>query len=757
MSYTDVFGGNLIFPSQLSYLMITTAVDVTLQWPTEQQITGDSVVADVMDVDTTAPSLNVDMPDARNTSTGNKATFNNRGANSFTVRDNTGGTIQQVLSGEQWVVVLTDNSTQAGIWTTFQLGGNAATPASASGLAGAGLKAISALLNQKIDSDIEAATPFTAVDGDRAKCLVYIAGAGTCNLPSPGVVGNDWFFMLHNGGSGTLNVLPPSGQIDSGASINLDPQDSCFIFTDGTDFFTVGLSSGSTIAFDFVSIPIPGSGDFVLSGANLNRIAYRFTGALTGNRRIVVPNTTQQYWVDNQTTNAFTLEIDTAAGAGIFVTQGQSLIVYCDGTDVINASSSTSIGFPITIGQGGTGATDAATALANLGGVATTFSLVAGDGMAGGGDLSSSPRTFDFDLTSIVSAAPAVGDFLAFEDIDNANVNRKATITDILALGFPGITIEDEGVPLATVADTLDFVGAGVVASGVGSTKTITISGGIVAASGAAGRMLRGDGAGEWADAGTLATLSAGGILGIGRVELTSGADVVTLAVIGGTCFLTSSGGVITDFQTDEDWRFLSGVIYLAETAIAPSQLGGFGALYSDGPHVTGLNPNTMMFRDDAGNDYRLDGLQRRATLADQSRTSDATPTSIANWSNFHVPPARRWKGRAVIWYDQNGGDITVVASYSQTPEEIGQFMWQAQDAAGVFDSDVGTDFETEIDITTMTNGQLSCLIWEFSFQSHDTLVGNLEILFSQASVSGAATTIREPSFFELAENDNIS
>jgi len=40
-----------------------------------------------------------------------------------------------------------------------------------------------------------------------------------------------------------------------------------------------------------------------------------------------------------------------------------------------------------------------------------------------------------------------------------------------------GVTVEDEGTPLATVADTLDFVGAGVVASGTGTTKTITISG----------------------------------------------------------------------------------------------------------------------------------------------------------------------------------------------------------------------------------------------------------------------------------------
>ena len=44
--------------------------------------------------------------------------------------------------------------------------------------------------------------------------------------------------------------------------------------------------------------------------------------------------------------------------------------------------------------------------------------------------------------------------------------------------GSGGITVQDEGSTLSTQATTLNFVGAGVVASGNGSTKTITISGG---------------------------------------------------------------------------------------------------------------------------------------------------------------------------------------------------------------------------------------------------------------------------------------
>lgn len=58
--------------------------------------------------------------------------------------------------------------------------------------------------------------------------------------------------------------------------------------------------------------------------------------------------------------------------------------------------------------------------------------------------------------------------------------STAVSITELLNpenIGLGGITVEDEGTPLATNADTLDFVGAGVVASGVGATKTITIDG----------------------------------------------------------------------------------------------------------------------------------------------------------------------------------------------------------------------------------------------------------------------------------------
>ena len=503
MGYTSVFGGELLFPSQLSYLSLMFSQDITLDWPTEQQVGGSNVVSDFMDLDATDVSLNVDMPSASATGMGNKATFNNIGSNTFVVRDNDGGSIQSVAPGEQWVVVLTDNTTVAGTWSTFQLGASVSV-ASASALAGAGIKAVSTTLNQKIDSDVEAATPFSAIDGDRAKCLIYTGGAGTCNLPTPGTVGNDWWFMLRNSGSGTLNVVPPSGVIDGSASINLEPRVSTFIFTDGTDFFTVGLSTGSVIGFDFVSVAIPGSGDFTLSGANLDRISYRFTGALTGNRTVIVPPTTQQYWVDNQTTGAFTLEIATAGqGSPPQVEQGDRAILYCDSVDVVNAVTTAIVSFPILITQGGTSATTEADARTNLQVAFSGQLMNAGAGLTGGGDLSAD-RTFQIDGTddrnvdhTAVSVLAGVGlsgggtidaDRTITLDLNDLGTEVSIATADFLAMvddtdsGSGKVTVTNLGTAIAPVVDhdnLQNFVAdAHVLHAGVTLTAGLGLTGG---------------------------------------------------------------------------------------------------------------------------------------------------------------------------------------------------------------------------------------------------------------------------------------
>ena len=64
--------------------------------------------------------------------------------------------------------------------------------------------------------------------------------------------------------------------------------------------------------------------------------------------------------------------------------------------------------------------------------------------------------------------------------VAGSNITLTHTDADNITIAASGgeITVQDEGSSLSTAATTLNFVGAGVVASGTGAAKTITISGG---------------------------------------------------------------------------------------------------------------------------------------------------------------------------------------------------------------------------------------------------------------------------------------
>lgn len=365
-SFTNTFGGTVVYPADVSYRAIALTANTTLTWPTELA-TDANVVASIMDVTPSAGSLTIRMPDATQASVGQTALFFNVGASSFTVADNGGNTIQTIAPGEAWQIYLTGNATVNGTWRPIEYGAGTSA-ASASALAGAGLKAITTTLNQAAPTTLLSAD-YTLTSVDRARVLVWNGGAGTFTMPSAAAAGNDWFFDARNSGSGGLTIAPSGGELINGqASLVFNPGDSARIITDGSNFYTIGYGQSSTFAFDYVSISLTGQpSPYTLSGTNLNRIAYQFSGVLTANMEIIVPNTIQQYWIRNSTTGSYTLTVKTAAGTGVSVVQNGAAIMYCDGTNVVEADTN-NLSSPIAVSQGGTGATTAGTALINLGG-----------------------------------------------------------------------------------------------------------------------------------------------------------------------------------------------------------------------------------------------------------------------------------------------------------------------------------------------------------------------------------------------------
>lgn len=365
-SFNNVFGGSTIYPSDVSYYALTLdTADVVLSWPLETNASAD-IAARIIDVNCTTGGLKIYMPDASLASTGETVLFNNVGTQSFSVVDATGNTLIAPTSGTQWQIYLTNNTTAAGVWESVAYGTGTST-ANAASLAGAGMKAIATKLNlTAVIASFN--TNYTTGPNDRAKMLMWTGGAGTLTLPLAGTVGSDWYVIVRNSGTGALTIdCQGTEEIDGAGSKSLSPTESCWIMTDGTNFYTAGYGQNADFVFNYAAIDVSGTGNYTLSAAEQNKISYNFYGTLTGNRSIIVPPTIQQYWVDNSTTGAFSLTVKVSGQPGYAVPQGSRAILYCDGTDVLNAATA-GISTPVGIAQGGTGATSANGALVNFGG-----------------------------------------------------------------------------------------------------------------------------------------------------------------------------------------------------------------------------------------------------------------------------------------------------------------------------------------------------------------------------------------------------
>jgi hypothetical protein len=371
-TFTNIFGGSNISPSEISYAEVSLTANTTYDWALETAPSS-NLIAGIMDVTATAGPWSLTLPSALDASTGQAILFNNVGSQTFIIRNNAGVQVAAPVAGSVWQLYLTDNTTAGGTWQAFLYGAQVSA-ANAASLAGTGLVAIGTLLSLAMPVTFFG-TNFSAGIDSRARTYIWNGGAGTLTMSTAGTLGNNWFLQLRNEGTGALVVDPPGSQTINGSStLTFQPGDSAIIFTDGNNFYTLGYGQSPVFAFDYTSISVAGTGTYTLSGSELNRIAYNFTGVLTGNRTIIVPQTVQQYWVANNTTGPYTLTVKTSIASGYTVNQGSRAILYSDGTNVVAADTG-GVAVPISVSDGGTGATTAGNALINLGGTATGISI----------------------------------------------------------------------------------------------------------------------------------------------------------------------------------------------------------------------------------------------------------------------------------------------------------------------------------------------------------------------------------------------
>ena len=338
-TYVNPITGQTINPSQIGYEALTISADTELDWPINGTTSTD-VVAAIIQVTATVGSLKLYMPSALQVSTGQSVLIQNIGANSFTVTDISGNTIVAIASGIAEYIFLTDNTTNDGTWSTVTFGAGTSS-ANAAALAGYGLTAISTTLNQQY-AESSIFSNLTLNSTYRAQFLVWSSGVGTITLPTASTVGNGWFVMVRNGGTGIL-TLTPSGTdtIDAAATQQLQLTESLVIVSNGTNgYSTFAYGRSNTFAYTQLAKTVTGGTD-TLTAVEYANVVQEYFGVLTSNQIIVLPSTVQIYYLNNQTTGSFSLTFQTSAvsAATVTVPQGQTLTVVCDGTNVYNSSS----------------------------------------------------------------------------------------------------------------------------------------------------------------------------------------------------------------------------------------------------------------------------------------------------------------------------------------------------------------------------------------------------------------------------------
>ena len=338
MSYVSPFTGDVIQPTDVSFRAVTLSANTQLNWPSNST-TNTDYASRIMQVTATAGSLSLYMPPADQTSVGNDALIRNIGANTFTVKDYAGtNTIVSVAAGESKYIYITANPNAQGSWGVIAFG-TGTSSADAATLAGYGLVASGATLNQSHPSAaITSGTTFAATD--RAQTRVWGSGAGTATLPAASTLGNNWFTLFKNNGTGSFTISCTGAElIDGNSSKTFNPSESAFIVCTGTAYVTIGYGVSSQFGFTVLTKNVTG-GSVLLTNNEAANIIQEYVGNLTSNSVVTFPAVVNLYVISNQTTdNGFSLTLTTGLGFTATIPPGQQATVICDGTNFLNANT----------------------------------------------------------------------------------------------------------------------------------------------------------------------------------------------------------------------------------------------------------------------------------------------------------------------------------------------------------------------------------------------------------------------------------
>ena len=306
------------------------------------------------------------------------------------------------------------------------------------------------------------------------------------------------------------------------------------------------------------------SGTVTLTLTNTNasqtarNLRLNLTGTSGGAQDLIVPTIEKFYLVNNGCADAITVKNST--GTGIAVPAGKAMLVFNDGTNVVDAVNhfnTASVGTltltnALAVAQGGTGATTADTALDNLGGTTVGKAVfkaanAAAAQQAMDTEVGVDVQAYDAGLTDIAGLAVTDGNIIV-GDGTNWVAENGATARTSLGLGS-----------IATQASNSVTITGGSI---TGITDLAVADGGTGQGSYTDGELLIGNTTGNTL---TKATLTAGT-----GISVTNGSGAITIASTGGGGF--SNMDVFTSPGT---WTNPGSVTKVKVTVVAGGGGGG--------------------------------------------------------------------------------------------------------------------------------------------------------------------------------------
>lgn len=351
-TFVSPFTGDVVQPTDVSYLSLTFSTNQVLVWP-NYAVPGATTVAAarIMDCVATTTGTKITLPAGNQSSVGSDILFRNKGSNSFVVEDVSGDQSVTIAPGGARYFYLVDNSTVDGVYSNVEFGAGTSI-ADAASLVGSGLTNQAGRLETSTTVQEVSVAP-TLDEESRAIAYVWTNGAGQFELPDPATLSSGWFIMVRNGGTGTLLVEAPAGSsIDNITTATLYPQDSSIVVFDKTsgDFFTVGLTRPSILSYTAASYDVDN-----ITGNTLNLVTYAptiqtfvaFSGTRTTDLTVELPAITQVYILSNdtgQSAYAIKFQVTGSSQPPIPVSDGTAVILLSDGNNLSILSSQSIVG-----------------------------------------------------------------------------------------------------------------------------------------------------------------------------------------------------------------------------------------------------------------------------------------------------------------------------------------------------------------------------------------------------------------------------